>query len=164
MSHSVDIPLNGTKRDLFEAIIPQIESLTKYETNRTASLANVVAVIKEVFNHFWVGFYLLDDSSSDKLVLNVFQGTVACSRIPYGKGVCGSSWKEARTIVVEDVNKFEGHIACSSKSQSEIVLPIIKNGKVVGVLDIDSEELATFDGVDEEYYTIICKIVADYCF
>ncbi|MFI3314109.1 MAG: GAF domain-containing protein [Rikenellaceae bacterium] len=161
MAEDIYIPSNATKTEIFEALLPQIFSFTQYETSRAASLGNVTAIIKEAFNLFWVGFYLVEQ---DKLVLNAFQGPVACTRIFYGKGVCGTSWQREQTIVVEDVDKFEGHIACSSSSKSEIVIPLKKRGKVLGVLDIDSDTLATFDSIDKKYYEKICDIIVENCF
>ncbi|MEG1635810.1 MAG: GAF domain-containing protein [Rikenellaceae bacterium] len=162
MAEELKLPTNGTKADIYEAILPQISALTLFETNRTASLANVVAVLREAFGFFWVGFYLVGDDN--QLVLNVFQGSVACSRIGFGRGVCGTAAKKAKSIVVDDVSKFEGHIACSSASKSEIVVPIIKDGKVIGVLDVDSDSIADFDTTDMNYLEALCQTVAYNCF
>lgn len=139
---------NGTKEEKYTALIPQIQSLISYETDLVANLANVVAALKEQFGWFWVGFYLV---KGDELVLGPFQGPVACTRIRKGKGVCGASWQEARTIIVPDVEQFPGHIACSSLSRSEIVVPIVRNGEVIGVLDVDSDLLDQFDETDQQY-------------
>lgn len=164
MAEELQFPKDGCKADIYEAIIPQISALTLYETDRTAALANVVAVLKEALCHFWVGFYLCKEEEEDKLVLNVFQGPMACSRIRYNKGVCGTSWSRAETIIVDDVESFDGHIACSSISKSEIVVPLIKNGVVVGVLDIDSDSYATFDTIDKRYLEDISEIITANCF
>ncbi len=138
----------GTKAEQYESLIPQINALIEGETDLVANLANVGAALKEQFGWFWVGFYLV---KNNELVLGPFQGPVACTRIAKGRGVCGSSWQQATTLIVQDVEKFPGHIACSSLSKSEIVVPIIRNGEVVGVLDVDSEELDQFDETDKKY-------------
>lgn len=148
------------KAGKYEQVIPQIESLIGEESNQIANFANIAAALKECFGFFWVGFYFVD--SEQELVLGPFQGPVACTRIAYGKGVCGTAWKQKNTIVVEDVEKFPGHIACSSLSASEIVVPLIdRYGEVFGVLDIDSEKVCTFDNVDKKFLEIlvdrICK-------
>lgn len=130
----------------YQTLIPQLKALCAGEENVTANLANIAAGLKETFDFFWVGFYLVD--SEKELVLGPFQGPVACTRISFGKGVCGSAWKEEKTVVVPDVNAFPGHIACISKSKSEIVVPIIKNNSVVAIIDIDSDAYNTFDDVD----------------
>lgn len=162
MAEKLILPENGTKADIYEAILPQISALTLFETDRTASLANVTAVLREAFGFFWVGFYLVGDNN--QLVLNVFQGGVACSRIGFGRGVCGAAWKKRESIIVENVDLFDGHIACSSASKSEIVVPILKHGSVLGVLDVDSDRLSEFDSTDAHYLEIICQTVADNCF
>lgn len=130
----------------YRTLIPQLKALCEGEENVTANLANIAAGLKETFDFFWVGFYLVD--SEKELVLGPFQGPVACTRISFGKGVCGAAWKEEKTLVIPDVNAFPGHIACSSKSKSEIVVPIIKNNSVVAIIDIDSDTYNTFDEVD----------------
>lgn len=130
----------------YQTLIPQLKALCEGEENVTANLANIAAGLKETFDFFWVGFYLVD--SEKELVLGPFQGPVACTRISFGKGVCGAAWKEEKTLVIPDVNAFPGHIACSSKSKSEIVVPIIKNNSVVAIIDIDSDTYNTFDEVD----------------
>ena len=121
-----------------------------------ANLANVAAALKEAFDFFWVGFYVV---KNNQLVLGPFQGPVACTRIGYGKGVCGTSWKENKTIIVDDVNEFPGHIACSSLSQSEIVVPIVRNNEVVAVLDVDSDKLSQFDKIDQKYLSQIVEFI-----
>jgi len=143
------ISISGTTREeQYKSVLPQIESLISFETDQTANLANVAAVLKEVFGFFWVGFYIVKE---DELVLGPFQGPLACTRIKKGKGVCGTSWEKAETMLVPDVDAFPGHIACSSQSKSEIVIPIIKNDLVVAVLDVDSEKLADFNQTDQIY-------------
>ena len=146
----------GTKENQYSSIIPQIEALISYETDLVANLANIVAALKEQFGWFWVGFYLVKE---DELVLGPFQGPVACTRIKKGKGVCGSSWAEAKTLVVPDVDKFPGHIACSSLSKSEIVVPIIRNGEVIGVLDVDSADYNTYDETDQHFLEKIVALI-----
>ena len=136
------------KTGKYQLLYEQIKALLDKEKNEIANMANIAALIHETFKFWWTGFYRVIDN---ELVLGPFQGPVACTRIAYGKGVCGTSWKEAKTVVVKDVHEFPGHIACSSASQSEIVVPIFKENQVVGVLDIDSEKLATFDEFDKEW-------------
>jgi len=140
--------ITGSKQEQYEALIPQIVALTSYETDLIANLGNVAAALKEQFGWFWVGFYLVKE---DELVLGPFQGPVACTRIRKGKGVCGTSWEQAQTIIVPDVEKFPGHIACSSLSRSEIVVPLLRNGEVIGVLDVDSADYNQFDETDQKY-------------
>jgi len=140
--------LKGTKKEQYESLVPQIKALIEGEPDLVANLANVVAALKEQFGWFWVGFYLV---KGNELVLGPFQGPVACTRIRYGKGVCGSSWEQKQTLIVPDVEQFPGHIACSSLSKSEIVVPVIREGNVIGVLDVDSAALDEFDLVDQEY-------------
>ena len=146
----------GDKKTQYESLIPQIEALLRGENNLIANLGNIAAALKEQFNWLWVGFYWIQE---DELVLGPFQGPVACTRIKKGRGVCGTSWEKEATIIVEDVEKFPGHIACSSSSQSEIVLPVFKEGKMVGVLDVDSSELAQFDAVDQVYLEKILTMI-----
>lgn len=138
----------GTKKEQYESLIPQIKGLMTGEDNLIANLGNIAAALKEQFNWLWVGFYWVQE---DELVLAPFQGPVACTRIKKGRGVCGTSWEKGITLIVEDVEKFPGHIACSSASKSEIVVPVFQNGKIVGVLDVDSNELAHFDTTDQQY-------------
>ena len=135
------------KIEQYELIYEQVKALINKESDIIANMANVAAIIHETFNFWWTGFYRVIDN---ELVLGPFQGPIACTRIAYGRGVCGTAWKEKKTIVVEDVHQFPRHIACSSASKSEIVVPIFKNNQVVAVLDIDSEKLATFDNIDKE--------------
>jgi GAF domain-containing protein len=144
---------SGSKAEKYEQLLPQIHALIGSETDATANLANVTAALKETFGFFWVGFYLV---KTDELVLGPFQGPVACTRIQIGKGVCGTSWQNKETIVVEDVEQFPGHIACSSLSKSEIVVPLLKDGAVIGVLDVDSESLNSFDSTDAKFLEELC--------
>jgi GAF domain-containing protein len=146
----------GTKEEQYQHIFPQIKGLLEGETDLIANLANVAAALKEQFGFFWVGFYLV---KADELVLGPFQGPVACTRIKKGRGVCGSSWEQGKTIIVPDVEKFPGHIACSSLSKSEIVLPLFSDSKIVGVLDVDSSTLDSFDETDEMYLQKIVDLI-----
>ena len=152
------IQVKGSKVEQYENLIPQLKALVEGEQNRIANLANITAALKETFHFFWVGFYLVE---GDELVLGPFQGPIACTRIRKGKGVCGAAWKQKQTILVPDVDAFPGHIACSSISKSEIVVPILKNGQVVGVLDVDSENYNTFDTNDAHYLNQICQWLSD---
>jgi len=147
---------NMDKQENYQLLLAQVKAMVKDESDAVANMANVAALIQEAFHFWWTGFYRVIDN---QLVLGPFQGPVACTRIGFGKGVCGTSWKEKRTIVVEDVEQFPGHIACSSESRSEIVVPLYKDDEVIGVLDIDSEKLATFDAVDKEWLEQIAEIV-----
>jgi GAF domain-containing protein len=140
--------IQGSKQEQYLELIPQIKGLLEGEPDLVANLANTAAALKEQFGWFWVGFYLVKE---DELVLGPFQGPVACTRIRKGRGVCGSSWEQAKTLIVPDVEKFPGHIACSSLSKSEIVVPLFVKGVVVGVLDVDSSELDQFDQTDANY-------------
>jgi len=183
MSEDLNIVI-GTKAEQYESLIPQIKGLLEGEPDIVANLANIVAALKEQFDWLWIGFYLVkpasakasdsagatSDKSADKsafaksptdkeLVLGPFQGPVACTRIRKGKGVCGTSWEKAQTIIVPDVEKFPGHIACSSLSKSEIVVPVIRNNEVIGVLDVDSKELDRFDQTDQFYLEKILKLI-----
>ena len=142
------------KKQRYNELVPQLKALIDGESNATANMANFCAALKETFGWFWIGFYLVD---KNELVLGPFQGPIACTRIQKGKGVCGTAWATANTIVVADVEKFPGHIACSALSRSEIVVPLIKNAQVIGVLDIDSSELATFDQTDQLELEKICQ-------
>ena len=148
--------LKGSKQEQYESLIPQIEGLLYGENNLVANLANISAALKEQFNWWWVGFYWVHEN---ELVLGPFQGPVACTRIKKGRGVCGGAWEQGKTLIVEDVEKFPGHIACSSASKSEIVVPIFKNGVIVGVLDVDSELLAHFDATDQLYLEKIVGLI-----
>ena len=146
-----------SKQEDYKLLLAQVKAMVKDESDAVANMANVTALIQEAFHFWWTGFYRV---VGEQLVLGPFQGPVACTRIGFGKGVCGTSWKERKTLVVEDVEQFPGHIACSSESRSEIVVPIIKQGEVIGVLDIDSEKLATFDATDQRWLEQIAAVVA----
>ena len=153
-----DLIINGTtKEEKYQSLLPQIKALIETESDMVANMANVCAAIKYSFNFFWVGFYLV---KNNELVLGPFQGPVACTRIAFGKGVCGYAWKENKVVIVDDVDKFDGHIACSSLSKSEIVLPIYNtSNQFVGVLDVDSDEYATFNEVDKNYLTELLSLL-----
>ena len=138
----------GTKEEKYKALLPQIKAVITGETDLIANMGNVAAALKEQFNWLWVGFYIIKD---DELVLGPFQGPIACTRIQKGRGVCGASWLQEKTLVVQDVTKFPGHIFCSSASASEIVVPIIRDNKVLGVLDVDDIGLNTFDSDDQQF-------------
>lgn len=138
----------GTKEEQYRSVIPQIKALLEGEPDLVANLANVTAALKEQFDWLWVGFYIV---KNDELVLGPFQGPVACTRIRKGKGVCGACWQHEETVIVPDVEKFPGHIACSSLSRSEIVVPVIRNNEVVAVLDVDSELLNSYDETDQQF-------------
>jgi GAF domain-containing protein len=142
-----------TKKEKYEELLPQIYALTKSESSWIANLANTAAALKETFGFFWVGFYLV---SEGQLVLGPFQGPVACTRISHGKGVCGTSWEQKTAILVANVEEFPGHIACSSLSKSEVVIPMLKENDVIGVLDVDSDQLNDFDEVDVKYLSKLC--------
>ena len=146
MSESLFLTPGQPKAARYAELHPQVEALTAPEADRTANLANTAAALRQAFGFFWVGFYVVQ---GEELVLAPFQGPIACTRIRRGRGVCGTSWAEARTVLVPDVEAFPGHIACSSDSKSEIVVPILKNGEVVAVLDVDSDQLADFDADDQ---------------
>lgn len=137
-----------TKKELYENLLPQIKSLVECESDMIANMANISACLKDTFNFWWVGFYRV---INDELVLGPFQGPLACTRIKKGKGVCGTTWQNAETTIVPDVDTFPGHIACSSLTKSEIVVPVIKNNEVIVVLDIDSEKASNFDETDKEF-------------
>ncbi len=156
MAEDLTIAKTGTKEEQYLSLLPQIEALLYGETDQIANLANVCAALKEQFNWFWVGFYLV---KGDELVLGPFQGPVACTRIKKGKGVCGASWVQQETIIVPDVDDFPGHIACASASKSEIVLPLYKGNSIIGVLDVDSEYLSHFDEVDSIYLNKIVSLL-----
>jgi L-methionine (R)-S-oxide reductase len=148
--------IKGKKTEQYQSLIPQIKGLLEGETDLVANLANLAAALKEQFGWLWVGFYVI---KNNELVVGPFQGPVACTRIKKGKGVCGTSWAEAKTIIVPDVEKFPGHIACSSLSKSEIVVPVIRNNAVVAVLDADSEQLDQFDATDQRFLEEIVNLV-----
>lgn len=156
MAETLIIAESSDRETRYQQLIPQLESLTNGESDLIANLANVVAAIRQTFGFFWIGFYLVRDN---ELVLGPFQGPIACTRIGLGKGVCGTSWKEKKTIVVPDVDLFPGHIACSSDSKSEIVLPAFKNDTVALVLDIDSDQLNDFTALDARYLEQVMRLV-----
>jgi L-methionine (R)-S-oxide reductase len=164
MAEDLEI-ITGNKAEQYQSLIPQIKGLLHGEPDLVANMANVVAALKEQFGWLWIGFYVVKPSVSnsmngnEELVLAPFQGPVACTRISKGRGVCGSSWAEAKTLIVPDVEKFPGHIACSSLSRSEIVVPVIRNNNVVAVLDVDSSELNQFDSIDQQYLEEIVSMI-----
>jgi len=147
----------GTKEERYKSLLPQLHALVEGEKDLTANLANIVAALRQTFGFFWIGFYLV---KKNELVLGPFQGPVACTRIGHGKGVCGASWSKAETIVVDDVEKFPGHIACSSDSKSEIVVPVFnKEKKVAAILDVDEDKYAMFDATDKLYLEKVAALV-----
>lgn len=148
MAEELHIISTTDKIEKYESLIPQIEALISGESDLVANLANISAALRSGMGFFWVGFYLVKE---DQLVLGPFQGPIACTRIHKGKGVCGEAWDKGKTIVVPNVDEFPGHIACSSDSKSEIVVPILRDGQVIGVLDVDSDVLEAFDDVDQKY-------------
>ena len=156
MSEDLHIITSTDKTEQYQSLLPQIAALVQGEADIIANLANICAALKEQFKWFWVGFYLV---KNNELVLGPFQGPVACTRIAKGRGVCGTAWQQAQTLIVPDVDQFPGHIACSSLSRSEIVVPLFQNNQVVGVLDVDSEHLALFDEVDKIFLEQIVKLV-----
>lgn len=154
---SIIVP-EGDKNKVYESLIPQILSLTEGEADSIANMANISAALKEALGFWWVGFYIVKEDNSEhgsSLVLGPFQGPVACTRIAYGKGVCGSCWKTEKSVIVPDVDKFPGHIACSSLSKSEIVVPVVRSGKIVSVLDIDSDKPDDFDDIDRKWLELL---------
>ena len=148
--------IQGDREEQYKTLVPQIKALLTGETDLIANLANISAALKEQFNFFWVGFYLIKDN---ELVLGPFQGPVACTRIGYGRGVCGAAWAKEETLIVANVDEFPGHIACSSLSKSEIVLPFYIDNKLAGVLDVDSESLNDFSQIDEKYLQEILALI-----
>jgi L-methionine (R)-S-oxide reductase len=156
MAEDLIISASSDKKERYKTLLPQIESLVAGEKDLIANLANIVAALKQTMNFFWVGVYFVKD---DQLVLGPFQGPVACTRINFGKGVCGSAWKEEKAFIVPDVDAFPGHIACSSASRSEIVLPAFKHNKVAVVLDVDSDKPAAFDEDDDRALSAVIKII-----
>lgn len=156
MAESLLIIENATKEEQYQLLIPQLKSLTEHEPDLIANLSNIAAALKQTFNFFWVGFYIV---KNNELVLGPFQGPIACTRIAFGKGVCGASWKEAQTLIVPNVDEFPGHIACNSASKSEIVLPAFRDKQVALVLDVDSNQLNDFDSVDQFYLQQVIKLI-----
>lgn len=163
MAENLVISQSTDKASRYKTLIPQIEALTTGEPDLVANLSNIAAALKQTMNFFWIGFYIVKNSAmpagKQELVLGPFQGPIACTRIAFGKGVCGACWKEKKTIIVPNVDEFPGHIACSSDSKSEIVLPALKNNEVVLVLDVDSDSLNDFDKTDELYLTQVMAII-----
>lgn len=160
MAEDLFIAKHLSKEDQYKALLPQLEALVFGEPDIIANLANISAALKSTFNFLWAGFYLV---KNEELVLGPFQGPIACTRIKKGKGVCGTSWQDAKTIIVPNVDEFSGHIACSSASKSEIVLPVFnKKNEVIMVLDIDSEKLNTFDKIDEKYLIQLTKLITSF--
>ena len=157
MAETLALDTTLTKAEQYRQLLPQIEALTIGEPDLTANLANTAAALRQAFNFFWVGFYLV---KGEELVLGPFQGPIACTRIRHGKGVCGASWAQAQTLLVPDVEAFPGHIACSSESKSEIVVPILKNGQVMAVLDVDSDQLNDFDQADQAALEQLMQLAA----
>lgn len=147
---------SGSKEEQYKMLFPQMQSLIGNETDMIANMANMAAALKQTFDFFWVGFYIVRDN---QLVLGPFQGPIACTRIKPGRGVCGTAWSEAKTLIVQDVDKFPGHIACNSASRSEIVVPLKKNDSVYAVLDIDSDTLNSFDETDKQWLEKIVGIL-----
>lgn len=156
MSEELIITHSANKEEKYASLLPQIKGLIHGEEDLIANLANIAAALRYGMGFFWVGFYLVKD---DQLVLGPFQGPIACTRINKGKGVCGTAWAEARTLIVPDVEAFPGHIACSADSKSEIVLPVVRHGAVIGVLDVDSDRLGDFDEVDKQYLEEIVSLL-----
>lgn len=156
MNSSLQYSKKASKTVRYEEILPQIKSLVEFETDMIANMANICAVLKEVFDFFWVGFYLV---KGEELVLGPFQGPLACTHIAKGKGVCGTAWVQAKTLIVPDVNAFEGHIACSSLSRSEIVVPVFGKNKIIAVLDVDSDQPDDFDETDAQYLRKIVECI-----
>lgn len=147
----------GTKEETYVLLLDQLKALYEGETNLVANLANTTSALKMTFNWFWIGFYLVQEN---QLILGPFQGTIACTRIPFGKGVCGTAWQQNKSLIVPNVDAFPGHIACSSMSKSEIVIPIRKNKEVVAILDVDSDLLDHFDTTDELYLNQLCEYLS----
>ena len=160
MAEQLIIDTTQDKAARYQSLLPQIEGLVTGETDLTANLANIAAALKEAMGFFWVGFYLVKTNATgnQELVLGPFQGPIACTRIGFGKGVCGASWKERKVMLVSNVDEFPGHIACSSASKSEIVLPAFKNNEVALVLDVDSDQLNDFDSTDEKYLSQLMRL------
>ncbi len=161
MSFQLNISENATKADKYNELLPQLEALIQSENNLMASLGNITAVLKQTFGFFWVGFYLKDEAAQN-LVLGPFQGSVACTRINFGRGVCGACYSTGQVQLVPNVHLFEGHIACDARSQSEIVLPAFQNGQVHLVLDIDSDKLNDFDDTDQHYLETLMRLIETY--
>ncbi len=156
MADTLFLPQEGSKEEIYQALLPQVEALISGEQDLVANLANITAALREAFDFFWVGFYVVQ---GQELVLGPFQGPIACTRIAYGRGVCGTAWKEMKTQLVPDVEAFPGHIACSSASKSEIVVPAYQDGEVFLVLDVDSDRLDDFNAVDQRYLEELMRML-----
>jgi L-methionine (R)-S-oxide reductase len=156
MAENLIIAESTDKASRYKTLVPQIEALTSGEPDLIANLSNIAAALRQTMNFFWVGFYIV---KNNELVLGPFQGPIACTRIGFGKGVCGGCWKEKKVMLVPNVDEFPGHIACSSDSKSEIVLPAFRNGEVALVLDVDSDKLNDFDETDQKYLTEVMRII-----
>jgi GAF domain-containing protein len=156
MAENLYIPKEVSKEEVYKSLYPQLKALIADESDQIANMANIASALKEALGFFWVGFYRV---VGERLVLGPFQGPIACTSIAFGRGVCGSTWKEAKTIIVPDVDKFPGHIACSSLSRSEIVVPIKQNNTVVAVLDVDSDQLDSFNEIDSYWLEKICALL-----
>ncbi len=159
MAEELIISKSVSKKERYQTLLPQIKALVEGEPDQVANLSNIAAALKQTMDFFWVGFYLVKEN---QLVLGPFQGAIACTRIDLGKGVCGTAWKEKRTIIVPDVEKFQGHIACNSASKSEIVLPAFKNNEVVLVLDVDSDALNDFNSTDQLALEELMRIIENF--
>ena len=157
MAEDLMVATNASKKEKYTSLLPQIEALISGETDTGANQANIIAALWQTFRFFWVGIYWVKDN---QLVLSHFQGPIACTRIAKGKGVCGAAWQQAQSLLVPDVDAFPGHIACSSDSKSEVVIPIFKNNEVIGVLDVDSDQLNDFDQDDVNYLEQVAKLLA----
>lgn len=158
MAEELHINHSADKEQRYKELLPQIAALVSGEKDLVANLSNICAALKQSFEFFWVGFYLVKEN---QLVLGPFQGSVACTRIAFGRGVCGTSWKEKSTILVDNVDEFPGHIACSSLSKSEIVVPVFRNNEVLMVLDVDSDKLSDFDAVDKKYLEELSRMIGE---
>lgn len=156
MAEQLIIDVSTDKESRYQSLVPQIEALITGENDAVANLANIAAALRQAMNFFWVGFYVV---KKNELVLGPFQGPIACTRIAFGKGVCGACWKEKKVMLVPNVDEFPGHIACSSDSKSEIVLPAFKNNEVALVLDVDSDRMNDFDVIDEKYLRQVMKLI-----
>lgn len=158
MSEELHVSATKNKEEAYRSLLPQVKELIGDEKDLIANLANITAALKQTFDFFWVGFYL---TKNDELVLGPFQGTIACTRIKPGKGVCGTAMVQQKTLLVADVDQFPGHIACSSESRSEIVIPVVVEARTVMVLDIDSDQLNDFDSTDQQYLEELTQFIAD---
>jgi L-methionine (R)-S-oxide reductase len=154
---SINIPRGSDRKAIYESLLPQIKALTGGEPDLIANLANIMAALKQAMGFFWIGIYIVRDND---LVVGPFQGPVACTRIEYGKGVCGAAWRTAETIIVDDVNTFPGHIACNAESKSEIVVPVIRKNKVIAVIDIDSDKLSDFEQADADALKQVAELIS----